>query len=259
MSIPNKNELLNKIDSKRSERNVKVELKRKEFVLDSNVKAKLISSSLNNFECLASNTLCIQKVSNTLCIQKVSNTLCIQKVSNTLCIEGILGKLDIKSNLFSKTGNDYIEFEDKKIILHTSNEKSRFNAPNKKSGIVENPKSICTEIQNGISGVSFGFHKKLSFKGIGLKAILTESSVKKNSNQILELKLGQNHPILYHPPQGIKIFLLKPTLLCIFGINKQQVGQAVSDIQRFKKPEVYTGKGIHRTDQLSRLKERKKK
>jgi len=229
MSIPNKNELLNKIDSKRSERNVKVKLKRKEFVLDSNVEAKLISSSLDN------------------------------SVLNTFCIEGILGKLNIKSNLFSKTGNDYIEFEDKKIILHTSKEKSRFNAPNKKSGIVENPKSICTEIQNGISGVSFGFHKKLSFKGIGLKAILTESSVKSNSNQILELKLGQNHPILYHPPEGIKIFLLKPTLLCIFGINKQQVGQAVSDIQRFKKPEVYTGKGIHRTDQLSRLKERKKK
>jgi large subunit ribosomal protein L6 len=91
-------------------------------------------------------------------------------------------------------------------------------------------------VKNMISGVSEGFSKKLELVGIGFRA-----EIKQNK---LFLTLGFSHPIIFIPPEGIKIDLPSDTSILISGIDKQLVGQVAAKIRSFKKPEPYKGKGI---------------
>ena len=91
-------------------------------------------------------------------------------------------------------------------------------------------------VKNMIHGVAEGFSKKLELVGIGYRAEL--------KGNILYLTLGFSHPILFLPPEGIKIDLPKDTAIVISGIDKQLVGQVAAKIRSFKVPEPYKGKGI---------------
>jgi large subunit ribosomal protein L6 len=91
-------------------------------------------------------------------------------------------------------------------------------------------------INNMIKGVSEGFERKLEIVGVGYKA---EVKGKK-----IQFALGYSHPILFEPPQGIKIEVPQPTSVVISGIDKQLVGQVAAKIRSFRPPEPYKGKGI---------------
>ena len=91
-------------------------------------------------------------------------------------------------------------------------------------------------LQNMITGVSEGFHKKLEIVGVGYKA---EAKGKK-----IQLALGYSHPILFEPPQGIKIEVPIPTNILISGVDKQLVGQVAAKLRSFRPPEPYKGKGV---------------
>ena len=91
-------------------------------------------------------------------------------------------------------------------------------------------------IQNMVKGVSDGFHKKLEIVGVGYKA---EVKGKK-----IQLALGYSHPILFEPPQGIKVEVPIPTNILISGIDKQLVGQVAAKLRSFRPPEPYKGKGV---------------
>jgi large subunit ribosomal protein L6 len=91
-------------------------------------------------------------------------------------------------------------------------------------------------IQNMITGVTTGYSKKLELVGVGYRA---EMKGKK-----LQLLLGYSHPILFGPPEGIKIETPTQTNITIGGIDKQLVGQVAAKIRSFREPEPYKGKGV---------------
>jgi large subunit ribosomal protein L6 len=91
-------------------------------------------------------------------------------------------------------------------------------------------------LKNLITGVTDGYSKRLDLVGIGFRA--------EYKNQKLFMSLGFSHPIIFYPPEGIKIDLQSDTAILISGIDKQLVGQVAAKIRSFKPPEPYKGKGI---------------
>lgn len=91
-------------------------------------------------------------------------------------------------------------------------------------------------VQNMVLGVSQGYTKKLEIVGVGYRA---EMKGKK-----LQLLLGYSHPIIFGPPEGIKIEAPTQTSVTVSGIDKQLVGLVASKIRSFRPPEPYKGKGV---------------
>lgn len=91
-------------------------------------------------------------------------------------------------------------------------------------------------IANMVKGVTEGFKKVLSIVGVGYKAELLGKK--------LSLSLGYSHPILFVPPEDIKIIVDNPTRIVVSGIDKELVGQVAAKLRAFRPPEPYKGKGI---------------
>jgi large subunit ribosomal protein L6 len=91
-------------------------------------------------------------------------------------------------------------------------------------------------IANMVKGVTEGFKKALSIVGVGYKAELLGKK--------LSLNLGYSHPILFVPPEDIKIIVDNPTRIVVSGIDKELVGQVAAKLRAFRPPEPYKGKGI---------------
>nr|YP_010470420.1 ribosomal protein L6 [Tetraselmis marina]UVF37908.1 ribosomal protein L6 [Tetraselmis marina] len=102
-----------------------------------------------------------------------------------------------------------------------------------------------------VQGISRGFFLYLKIVGIGYRVFLNDN--------ILTLKLGFSHLYKVKIPNSVKIFLPEATLLCLYGIDKNQVSQIAAQITQVKKPSPYKGKGIRILDSQVRLKTGKKK
>lgn len=89
------------------------------------------------------------------------------------------------------------------------------------------------------------------------EALDTSSSA--DASQVIEFKIGQSHDIFYSIPENIKVFSLKPTLFCLYGLEKQQITQLAAQIRSLKPPEPYKGKGIRLRDEVVKIKIGKKK
>ncbi|MCX7878771.1 MAG: 50S ribosomal protein L6 [Ignavibacteria bacterium] len=101
-------------------------------------------------------------------------------------------------------------------------------------------------LKNMIHGVTEGFSKKLELVGIGYRAEI------KGGN--LYLSLGFSHPVIFIPPEGIKIDTPTDTTILVSGIDKQLVGQVAAKIRSLKEPEPYKGKGIRYEGEFIRRK-----
>ena len=106
-------------------------------------------------------------------------------------------------------------------------------------------------INSALIGVTVGFEKKLELTGVGFRAMLKEN--------LLNLKLGFSHDILYEIPQEVKLTVEKSTIIKINGIDKELVGKVASEIKKLKPSEPYKGKGIKERGQYVLRKEGKKK
>lgn len=106
-------------------------------------------------------------------------------------------------------------------------------------------------LQSAVQGVSKGFQTDIKMEGVGYRASL--------AGRILKMQLGFSHDILFSLPEGIEIKSKSPTEFSVIGYCRQKVGQVVSDIQAFRPPEPYKGKGIHRVGQFVLRKKGKKK
>ena len=91
-------------------------------------------------------------------------------------------------------------------------------------------------ITNMIHGVTDGFQKQLNLVGVGYRATV--------SQKIIELNLGYSHPIKYTLPDGIKATVNANTKIMLESPDKQLLGQVCAEIQKFRPPEPYKGKGI---------------
>jgi large subunit ribosomal protein L6 len=100
-------------------------------------------------------------------------------------------------------------------------------------------------LQNAVTGVTKGWTKELELNGVGMRAVLSGST--------LTLNLGFSHPVVFTAPQGIN-FAVNRNVITVSGIDKQLVGETSAKIREFKKPEPYKGKGIRYTTEIVRRK-----
>jgi len=56
--------------------------------------------------------------------------------------------------------------------------------------------------------------------------------------------VGLSHQVEFQIPQSIYILVLEPTLICIYGIDKNQVTQLAAKLIHVRPPSHYSGKGI---------------
>ncbi|MEI8254156.1 MAG: 50S ribosomal protein L6 [Deltaproteobacteria bacterium] len=104
-------------------------------------------------------------------------------------------------------------------------------------------------VNAAIIGVSQGFKKNLKLEGTGYKAEL--------KGQMLHLSLGLSHPVVYELPTSVSVRIppeSKGTVLQMECFDKAVLGQTVANIQSFRPPEPYKGKGVQVEGQKIRRK-----
>ncbi len=101
-------------------------------------------------------------------------------------------------------------------------------------------------LNNMVTGVTQGFERKLEIVGVGYRAEMKGSNI--------QMILGFSHPILFRPPQGVKIQTPSPTSIVISGIDRQLVGQVAAKLRSFRPPEPYKGKGVKYENEFVRRK-----
>ncbi|MDR3156238.1 MAG: 50S ribosomal protein L6 [Holosporaceae bacterium] len=106
-------------------------------------------------------------------------------------------------------------------------------------------------VANGVKGISELFVKKLNLVGVGYKASVQGKN--------LVMQLGFSHDIVVAIPDDLKITCETPTVLAVTGSNRQRVGEFAKQLQKYRKPEPYKGKGVLLEGQYVYRKEGKKK
>ena len=91
-------------------------------------------------------------------------------------------------------------------------------------------------LANMVHGVSQRWEKTLLVRGLGYRARLQGTT--------LMLDLGYSNPMEYEIPEGVEVEVPNPNEIIVRGANRQAVGQAAAEIRKFRKPNVYDGKGI---------------
>jgi large subunit ribosomal protein L6 len=180
----------------------------------------------------------------------------IQKIKNSLFFEGPLGLIEIDICKIDSLGLGFfrinLELNQLEIFVRktSKNSKAFFG-------------SILSLCQNNIHGVCQGFLVYLELTGVGFRAMIHDSQSLLDGVvqplQKIEFKIGQSHEIIYEMPQNIRAFSVKPTLLCLYGLDKMEITQIASEIRSFRPPEPYKGKGIRYKDEVIRIKVGKKK
>ena len=91
-------------------------------------------------------------------------------------------------------------------------------------------------VNNMVVGVSEGFTKRLTLKGVGYRGAAKGKG--------LNLTLGYSHPVLFDAPEGIELKMDGNTTVVVSGADKEKVGEVAATIRRFRPPEPYHGKGV---------------
>jgi len=100
-------------------------------------------------------------------------------------------------------------------------------------------------VANMIKGVTQGFERSLEINGIGYRA-----EVKGNT---IVFNLGYSHPIQFELPKGISASVDR-SIVKIWGIDNQLLGQTAATIRKLRPPEPYKGKGIKYVEERIRRK-----
>lgn len=96
-------------------------------------------------------------------------------------------------------------------------------------------------LANMVHGVTNQWEKGMLVRGLGYRARLQGNT--------LILDLGYSNPMEYEIPDGIEVELPNPNEIIVRGADRQAVGQAAAEIRKFRKPNVYDGKGIRYKDE----------
>ena len=167
----------------------------------------------------------------------------IDKLNSLLIIKGKLGTniLDLKT--LDKYGLCLVNNKASELTIITSFKDELANLTLTK---------ISNKIQEAIYGVRNGYSIYLNIVGVGSRVELTE-------NGLIRFRLGKSHDIIFDVEDDIRLIILKPTNLCIYGLDKERVSHTASRIKLLSPVEVYKGKGISYLDEVIKLKEGKKK
>ena len=88
--------------------------------------------------------------------------------------------------------------------------------------------------------------KKVSIKGLGYRIIVLENKPNvKNSKVFLQFKLGFSHLKTIVIPSKVQNYYLTKNSITFESYNASQLGNYVTKIKSFRKPDIYKGKGLH--------------
>lgn len=105
---------------------------------------------------------------------------------------------------------------------------------------------------NAVSGVSDGFEKDLAIVGVGYRVLKVEQNV-------LHLKIGFSHDVVYRPAVDVQITSENPNSIKVSGVSKEMVGKVAADLVAIRPAEPYKGKGIRYAGEHITLKPGKNK
>jgi len=80
-----------------------------------------------------------------------------------------------------------------------------------------------------------------------------------SESEALMMRIGFSHEVRVDFPPHLKVSTPTPTMISIFGIDKQQVGLAAQRVRLLRKPDAYKGKGIRYVGEVVRLKQGKRR
>lgn len=121
---------------------------------------------------------------------------------------------------------------------------------------VNNSLKLYNLLQILITNVHYFYSKKLLLVGVGIRAWVKH--LEKEQKYVLLIKIGFSKDLYIEIPKTLIVFLLRPTLILIRGLNKDLVCLFSSFIKNLKKPDVYKGKGIQYKNESIFLKPGKK-
>jgi large subunit ribosomal protein L6 len=113
-------------------------------------------------------------------------------------------------------------------------------------------------LANAAKGVSVGFEKKMSIRGVGFRAEV--------KGKTIQFSLGYSHPVVFNLPEGVTAEVDKqartedslPTLdLTLRSVDRELLGATAVKIRALRPPEPYKGKGIKFATEHIRRKEGK--
>ncbi|WP_338521809.1 50S ribosomal protein L6 [Candidatus Legionella polyplacis] len=114
--------------------------------------------------------------------------------------------------------------------------------------------TIRSLVYNMVYGVMYGYKIILEFFGVGYKVQWA------NKDKSVSLFIGYSHPVTYNIPDNVSVKILNNgTILNLYSIDKQLIGDVASRIRHLKIPDAYKGKGIRYFGEVINLKESKKK
>ena len=99
--------------------------------------------------------------------------------------------------------------------------------------------------------------EKLNLVGIGFRAWCYFDSIK--NCQVLIVKLGLSKDVLVFIPSDIIVLCLRPTLILIKGVDKEEVGRMAREIRSIRVPDSYKGKGVRYENEVIHIKPGKQK
>jgi len=177
---------------------------------------------------------------------KIPFNISVKIESDSIYIKGPLGEkvLKLSVKIFLN--------ENKEIIV--TDEIPNLLISNKMLNLKAVQGSTYALIKQIFLGISVGFRKQLKIIGVGYRFSIDN----KSTTKVLTLKLGYSHLVLIKIPGQLKIICIKPTLMSIFGNDKQEVNQMAALIKSYKMPEPYKGKGILYQDEKILRKEGKR-
>ena len=175
----------------------------------------------------------------------VPSTIQVILKNSILKIQGPLGKAELQLKTYDKKGCFSV-----KLIKHPqAHQEIHFRALGKAGQ--QTLQTITATLLQYIEGLTKGFFLSVELVGIGFKATLSSNEV--------ELRVGYSHPVKPPIPNDVKIFVPKPTLICLFGVSKKRVSQVAATFLQVKPVEPYKGKGIQLKDAIVIRKAGKKK
>jgi large subunit ribosomal protein L6 len=108
--------------------------------------------------------------------------------------------------------------------------------------------TMASHIKNMITGVTEGYDKTLTYKGIGYQASV--------SGDQLHLEMGYSHDVDLEIPDSASVET-EGDSITVSGPDKEVVGQFAASIRAVREPEPYKGAGIQYEDETIRRKEGK--
>jgi len=176
---------------------------------------------------------------------KIPQEISVERVSNKLIFKGPMGTDMLLLRIRVQLTTD--------VVVVTSELLDGFDSSNfLNSKAVRN--TTISLIKQIFVGLISGFRKNLQLVGVGYRGFIQ----KKSNLDVLQLKLGFSHLCEIEIPSQLKVVCVKPTLISIFGCNKQTVSNFAAFVRSHKFPEPYKGKGILYAGEKIKIKKGKK-